>query len=150
MDVAKPQHRREGRVVGHDAGEDRAVVTDQIHLVDGDDHVPDAEEAGDEAVAPRLREDAGAGVDEDDRQVCRGGARRHVAGVLLVAGRVGDGELALLGGEVPLQATSMVIPCSRSEMSPSTRRLVVDRRRRPEKKLFFAESLWRGDELVVP
>ena len=41
-----------------------------------------------------------ARVDEDDGEIGGGGAGRHVAGVLLVAGGVGDDELALGGGKV--------------------------------------------------
>ena len=40
-----------------------------------------------------------ARVDQDHGDVGGGGAGDHVAGVLLVAGSVGDDELALLGGE---------------------------------------------------
>ena len=43
---------------------------------------------------PRLLEHALASVDQDQRQVGRGGPGDHVARVLLVAGRVGDDELA--------------------------------------------------------
>jgi hypothetical protein len=50
----------------------------------------------------RLGEDTLAGVDEDHRQVGGRSAGHHVAGVLLVAGGVGDDELALVGGEEPI------------------------------------------------
>ena len=53
-------------------------------------------------MAPGLGEHAVAGVDEDDRQLAGRRARDHVAGVLLVAGRVGDDELAPGRGEVPV------------------------------------------------
>ena len=46
-------------------------------------------------MAPGLRQDALAGVDQHDGEVGGRGAGRHVARVLLVAGRVGDDELAL-------------------------------------------------------
>ncbi len=49
---------------------------------------------------PRLRQHAVARVDQDDRQVGGGGARRHVARVLLVPRRIGDDELAPRGGEI--------------------------------------------------
>jgi hypothetical protein len=49
---------------------------------------------------PSLLEHAVAGVDEDDRQLARRCAGGHVARVLLVAGRVGDDELAAVGREV--------------------------------------------------
>ena len=44
-----------------------------------------------------------AGVDEDDGQLARRGAGGHVARVLLVAGRVGDDELAAVGREVAVR-----------------------------------------------
>ena len=74
--------------------EDLLRPADEVHLVDGDDDVPDAEQRDDEAVAPRLLQDAVAGVDQDDRQVAVRRAGRHVARVLLVARAVGDDELA--------------------------------------------------------
>ena len=40
------------------------------------------------------------GVDQNDREIRRGGAGGHVARVLLVAGRIGDDELAPRRGEV--------------------------------------------------
>ena len=60
----------------------------------------DAQERDEERVAARLRDDACAGVDEDDGQVGRGAARNHVARVLLVARGVGYDELALVGREI--------------------------------------------------
>ena len=59
----------------------------------------DAEQGADEGVAPRLGEHALARVDENDGEIGGGGAGRHVARVLLMARRVGDDELALVGGE---------------------------------------------------
>ena len=51
------------------------------------------------AVASRLRQHALAGIDQDDGDVRGRRAGDHVAGVLLVARRVGDDELALVGRE---------------------------------------------------
>jgi hypothetical protein len=51
-------------------------------------------------VAAGLGEHALARVDQDDGDVGRGGGGDHVAGVLLVARRVGDDVLAGAGGEV--------------------------------------------------
>ena len=48
---------------------------------------------------PGLRQHALARVDQDDGELGVGGAGRHVARVLLVARRVGDDELAPVGGE---------------------------------------------------
>ena len=75
-------------------------IVDQVHLVDADDDVRDAQQRGDVGVAPGLLDDALARVDEDDRQVGGRGAGDHVARVLHVAGRVGDDELRRAGGEV--------------------------------------------------
>ncbi len=50
-------------------------------------------------MAPRLGEDALARVDQDDGQVGGGGTGDHVAGILFMAGRIGDDELALFGSE---------------------------------------------------
>ena len=75
-------------------------VVDEVHLVDGDDEVLDAQQVGDEGVALGLFDDALARIDEDDGEVGGGGAGDHVAGVLDVARGVGDDELALGRGEV--------------------------------------------------
>ena len=77
----------------------RFVVADQVHLVDGEHDVADADQVRQVAVAPRLRQHALARVDEDDGKIGGRGAGDHVARVLLMAGRVGDDELALVGGE---------------------------------------------------
>ena len=53
----------------------------------------------DEGVAPRLGEHALARIDQDDGEIGGRGAGRHVAGILLMARRVGDDEFALVGGE---------------------------------------------------
>ncbi len=79
--------------------EDACVVADQVHLVDRQHDVADADQADQEAVPARLRQHALARVDQDHREVGGRGAGDHVARVLLVAGRVGDDELALVGGE---------------------------------------------------
>ncbi len=90
---------RKGLVLRRDPVEDGPVVADQVDLVDRHHDMADAEQRGDEGVPPRLPDDAGARVDEHDGEIGRRGAGRHVAGVLLVAGRVGDDELALRRGE---------------------------------------------------
>jgi hypothetical protein len=50
-------------------------------------------------VAAGLFEDAGTGIDQQHGEVGRRGAGRHVAGILLVAGRVGDDERAAVRRE---------------------------------------------------
>ena len=83
-----------------DVLEHRAVEVDQIHLVDGEDVVVDAEQPRDLRVPARLRAHAVAGVDQQNRDVGRRRAGRHVARVLLVPGRVGEDELPPRGGEI--------------------------------------------------
>ena len=77
-----------------------SVPVDQVHLVDREHDVPDAEQRRQERVPAGLLEQTVAGVDQDDRQLRGRGTGHHVAGVLNVAGRVGDDELALGRGEV--------------------------------------------------
>lgn len=88
------------QVVGLDRFEHAFIEVLEVHLVDGHDDVLDAQQGGDEAVATGLGLYAVAGVHQDDRQVTGGCTGGHVAGVLLMAGGVGDDELALGGGEI--------------------------------------------------
>ena len=88
-----------GEVVA-DAVEHAAIEVEQVHLVDGQDEVRDAEQVRDARVAPRLLAHAVPGVDEQDGDVGRRRAGRHVARVLLVARRVGEDELPPRGCEV--------------------------------------------------
>ncbi len=76
------------------------VVADQVHLVDGDDDVPHAQQRGDAGVPTRLDQHALARVDEHDGERRGRGPGGHVARVLLVAGRVRDDEFAARGGKV--------------------------------------------------
>ena len=71
------------------------IVADQIHLVDRQHDVADADQMREIGMPARLREHALARVDQDHREVRRRGAGDHVARVLLVARRVGDDEFAL-------------------------------------------------------
>ena len=59
----------------------------------------DAEQRHDVAVTSRLRQHAFASVDQNHRHIGRRCTRHHVARVLLVPRRVGDDELAPVGGE---------------------------------------------------
>jgi hypothetical protein len=88
------------QVVGLDPLENVLIEVHQIHLVDGYDDVLDAQQRGDEAVALGLSLHAIAGIDQNDRQVAGGRPGGHVAGVLLVAGGIGNDELALRRGEI--------------------------------------------------
>ena len=83
-----------------------------IELVDGKDDAGHPQQMGQQGMAPGLRQQrhrlAGGralpidlgDVDQYHGGVAAGGGGDHVAGVLLVAGRVGNDELALAGGEV--------------------------------------------------
>ena len=88
------------QVVGADAFEHALIEAQQVHLVDGHHDVADAQQRGDVAVPARLGLHAVTGIHQDDGQVAGRGTGGHVAGVLLVPGRVGDDELALGGAEV--------------------------------------------------
>jgi hypothetical protein len=89
-------------------------------------------------VPARLRDDALAGVDEQDREVGRRRRRHHVARVLFVAGGVGDDELARRGREVairdidgdPLLALGdqAVGQQRQVEFRPAAQRCTLDRR----------------------
>ena len=86
-------------IVGLDTVEDLLRVVDEVELVDGHDHVADAEQRHQVAVSAGLGEHTVAGIDEDDRRIGGGCPGDHVARVLLVPGGVGHDELAVLGGE---------------------------------------------------
>ena len=70
-----------------------AVPADEVHLVGADHELVDAEQRGDADVAPRLLAQPRGRVDEDQGEVSRRRARRHVAGVLDVSRAIGDDEL---------------------------------------------------------
>ena len=83
-----------------DGAEGRFRVVDQIHLVDGEHHILDADEIADGGVAAGLALHPVARIDEQDRHVGVRGARRHVAGILLVPRRIDDDEAAMRGLEI--------------------------------------------------
>ena len=71
----------------------------EVHLVDRQEHVTDAEEGEDRGVTAGLRHHALAGVDEDNCEIGGRRAGRHVARVLLVTRCVGDDEGTFVGRE---------------------------------------------------
>ena len=93
------QSRRELAEVRHDVVKHLLAVIHQVDLVHRQHDVADAQQRGDIGVAAGLGQHALARVNQDDGQIAVGGAGRHVAGILFVARRVGDDELALVGGE---------------------------------------------------
>ena len=77
-----------------------SVPVDQVHLVDREHDVADAEQRGQERMPAGLLQQAVPGVDEHDHQLGGGRTGHHVAGVLDVARGVGDDEFPLGRGEV--------------------------------------------------
>ena len=77
-----------------DFGKPLLAPVHEVHFVDGDDEVRNAEQRREVGVAARLLDDALPRVHEHDGEVRGRSAGDHVARVLHVAGRVGDDELA--------------------------------------------------------
>ena len=99
MKSSMPMLSANSAIVGDDRVERRLVVADQVHLVHRQHDVADAEQVREIGVPPGLGQHALARIDQDHREVGGRGAGDHVARILLVPGRVGDDELALLGRE---------------------------------------------------
>ncbi len=83
----------ERAVLGRDLAEAGLGVADQVELVDRQRHMADPEQRDEIGVPAGLGKHSLARVDEQHRAVGVRGAGDHVAGVLLVPGRVGDDEL---------------------------------------------------------
>src|SRR5688572_4874019 len=107
-------HRHERHVVdaraaselaerGDDRIETLAAPVDEVHLVDRDDEMRDADELRDRGVPAGLLDDAVTRVDEQHGKLRRRRCGDHVPRVLLVSGRVGDDELAHGGREVAVR-----------------------------------------------
>ena len=92
LDLVQPDRGAELEHLAHDLVEALLGVVDEVHLVDGDDHVADPQQRGDRRVPAGLLGQPRAGVDQQQREVRGGGARDHVARVLRVAGAVGEDE----------------------------------------------------------
>ena len=90
---------RNAQIARHDLMEACAAVVHQVHLVDRQHEVADTQHVGDVCVALGLLQHALSRIDQDDGEICRRGAGRHVARVLFVPRRVRDDELALVGRE---------------------------------------------------
>ena len=87
-------------VVLDDLTEDGFVIVNEVHFVDCQDDVLDAQKVRDEAVAFGLLDDAFPGVNQNDGQIGGGGAGDHVAGVLDMARGVSDDEFPFRGREI--------------------------------------------------
>src|SRR5690606_35802346 len=98
-DMRNAELCRQIAVAAGDGVEDVLAVTDQIHLVHRQDYIADSQQRDDIAVAPRLRQQPPARVDQHHGEIGGGGTRGHVAGVLLVPRTICDDELALLRTE---------------------------------------------------
>jgi len=83
-----------------DVVENGLAEIDEIHFIDRENEVANAQEIRDEGVPLGLLDHSFAGIDEDDGEVGGGGAGDHVASVLDVTGCVGDDEFAPGRGEV--------------------------------------------------
>ncbi len=70
---------RKFSILALDGVEHLPRVVDQIHFVDGEHHMADAQQRHQVAVAPRLRQHSLARVDQNDGKIRRRGARHHVA-----------------------------------------------------------------------
>jgi hypothetical protein len=113
--VAFERRNRDQRIAGEaqrggdlvelacDGVEHVAAEAHLVHLVHGDHDARDREQARNGRVPARLGGNPARRVDENDGEVGGAGTRDHVAGVLLVAGRVGDDETAARRGEVAVR-----------------------------------------------
>ena len=79
------------------------IESDQVHFVDRNQQVTDAEQPSDVRMPARLGGQAMTRVDQNDRGIRRGRAGRHVSRVLLVTRRIGNQKPAPGGGEVPVR-----------------------------------------------
>ena len=102
LDMFECELRREHLILVADRVERRLPAIDQVHLVDDQQDAPDAEQRENAAVAQGLPGQAGLGVDQQQRKFGVRGAGHHVAGILLMARRVGDDEGALRCAEIAI------------------------------------------------
>ena len=102
VEVRQIQTLRKRAVVGTDFVVSCLIKIDEVHLVDGDDHVANAEQRNDKAVTFGLSHHAVSGVDQNDGQVGGAGSGGHVASVLFVAGSVRNNEFAFGRAEVAI------------------------------------------------
>src|SRR5215472_4834970 len=99
LDRDGAEARGKGRKSAGDLGEQAFLEIDEVHFVDRQHDLPDAEKRADEGVPLGLRQHTPARVDEDHGELGGGRAGRHVARVLLVTRRVGDYKGAFRGGK---------------------------------------------------
>src|SRR5882762_3229596 len=102
LHVCDSQLRRERQEIVLQLEKYIFAIVGQIHLVHGGKHFGDSQERSNEGVAASLREEPFGTVNQNDRQVRRGRAGRHVARVLLMPRSVGDDKFAARGREIPV------------------------------------------------
>ena len=95
--MAKPGH--EVPIVGGDRFVNRLRPVDEVHLVDCEDEMTNAEVGKNGGVPPGLFGQTLAGVDEDHGKIGCRRAGSHVAGILFVPRGIGDDEGASGGRE---------------------------------------------------
>jgi hypothetical protein len=86
LDVLDVEALGEAAELRLDLAEHGLVPAHEVHLVDSEHEVRDAQERRDERVTTALLDEAVPRVDEDDREVRGRGAGHHVARVLDVPG----------------------------------------------------------------
>src|SRR5262249_35592079 len=89
QDGSETEIGAEAEIVRHDPIEALFTIIDEVDLVHREYHMANAQERAEQRMTPGLHHDALAGVDQEDGELCGRGAGRHVAGILLVTGRVG-------------------------------------------------------------
>ncbi len=99
MPVGNADAVSEGAIFVADGFERVAVIVDQVHFRDCKHEVANSDQVGEVGVAPGLREHALAGIHQQHGDIRGRSAGHHIARILLVPGRIGDDELALLAGE---------------------------------------------------
>ena len=78
------------------------VKSNEIHFVDGENQMTNAEQRADVGVPLGLRKHTLARIHQDHGELAHRGAGRHVPCILLVARRIGHCERPLVGREIPI------------------------------------------------
>ncbi len=102
MEVRQVKPSRKRAVVGADFFVGSFVKINEVHFVDGDDDVTNAQQRHDEAVPFGLSHHPMPRVNQDHGEIRGAGSRCHVASVLFVARSVRDDEFAFGGTEVTI------------------------------------------------
>ncbi len=100
VQIGQIQADSEAAIVVTDFVETCFAKIDEVHFVDRDDHVTNAQQRDDETVTLGLRQHPVTSVNQNHGQIRSAAASGHIARVLLVAGRVRDDEFAFGGAEV--------------------------------------------------